>query len=90
MYDRDALVAIDSPCECEHNTLSALTLGGGAHLAGHDLVQGSWSSHNIAITNIVWCMAKTRGVGGGAYIAQWPCTSIAIGYALQVGGAIQG
>jgi len=39
VYGRDALVAIDSPCECEHNTLSALTLGGGAYLARHDLGQ---------------------------------------------------
>ena len=24
-----------------------------------------WPSHDIAITNIVWCMAYKRGVGGG-------------------------
>jgi len=32
----------------------------------------SWPSHDIAMTNIVWCMAYTRGVvgGGGSYIAQ--------------------
>jgi len=46
----------------------------------------SWPLHDIAITNSVWCTAYTRGVGGGAYIAQWPCISIAIGYVLQVGG----
>jgi len=40
----------------------------------------SWPLHDIAITNIVWCMAYNRGVGGvGGYIAQWSCNSIAIG-----------
>jgi len=29
-----------------------------------------WPLQDIAITNIVWCMAYTRGVGRGAYIAQ--------------------
>jgi len=29
-----------------------------------------WPLHDIAITNIVWCMAYTRGVGGASYIAQ--------------------
>jgi len=24
-----------------------------------------WPSHDITITNIVWCMAYTGGVGGG-------------------------
>ena len=38
------------------------------------------------MTNIVWCMAYKRGVGGGVY-AKWACKSIAIGQALQVGGA---
>jgi len=33
----------------------------------------------IAITNIVWCIAYNRGVGGKAYIAQWSCNSIAVG-----------
>jgi len=31
-------------------------------------------------------MAYKGGVGGGAYIAQWSCNSIAIGKALQVEG----
>jgi len=38
-----------------------------------------WPLHNIAITNMVWCMVYNRGVGGGAYIARWSCNSIAIG-----------
>jgi len=42
--------------------------------------------HDIAITNMVCCLAYKRGVGGRAYIAQWSCNSIAIGSALQVGG----
>jgi len=29
-----------------------------------------WPLHNIAITNIVWCIAYKPGVGGGAYLAQ--------------------
>jgi len=42
-------------------------------------VQLSWPLHDISITSIVWCMTCQRGVGGGgAYIAQWPCNSIAI------------
>ena len=39
----------------------------------------AWPLHNIAITNIVWCMAYNRGVGGEAYIEQWSCNGIAIG-----------
>jgi len=35
-----------------------------------DLDKVNWPLHNIAITNIVWCIAYTRGVGGGAYLAQ--------------------
>ena len=35
----------------------------------------TWPSHDIAITNIVWCMAYKRGVGGGvvycAIDVQW-------------------
>jgi len=48
-----------------------------------------WPLHDIAITAIVWCIAYTREVGWGSYIAQWPCNSNAIG---QVGGvgAIEG
>ena len=37
-------MAIDSPSACEHNTLSALALCGGAHLARRDLVQGREAS----------------------------------------------
>jgi len=39
---------------------------------------GLWPLHGIAITNVVWCMAYKRGVGGGSYIAQWSCNRIAI------------
>jgi len=39
----------------------------------------SWPLHDIAIANIVWCMAYKRRVGGGAYIAKWARNSIAIG-----------
>jgi len=38
-----------------------------------------WPLHDIAITNIVWCMPYKGSVGGGAYIAQWVRNSIAIG-----------
>jgi len=38
-----------------------------------------WPLHDIAITNIVWCMAYKGSVGGGAYLAQWARDSIAIG-----------
>jgi len=30
----------------------------------------NWPLHDIAMHNIVWCMAYKRRVGGGAYIAQ--------------------
>ena len=30
----------------------------------------AWPLHDIAITNIVWCMAYKGGVGGMPYIAQ--------------------
>jgi len=33
-------------------------------------------------------MAQVGGVGGKAYIAQWPCMRIEIGWALQVAGGI--
>jgi len=49
-------------------------------------VHSLWSLHDIAIANIVWCMAFKGGVGGGACIAQWLCSSIAIRYALQMEG----
>jgi len=44
-----------------------------------------WPLRDIAITTIVWFTAYKRGVGKRAYIAQWACSSIAIGSALQVG-----
>jgi len=31
----------------------------------------AWPLHDIAITNIVWCVAHERGVGGGACIARY-------------------
>jgi len=31
----------------------------------------AWPLHNIASTDIVWCMAFKGGVGRGACIAQW-------------------
>jgi len=46
----------------------------------------SWPLHDIAITNIVWCMAYTRGSGGESYIAQYACNSIATVWGLEVGG----
>jgi len=30
----------------------------------------SWPLHDIAMTNIVWCMTYKGGVGGASYIAQ--------------------
>jgi len=44
-----------------------------------------WPLHDIAIANIEWCMAYTRGVGRGSYIAQSPCDSIATVWAMQAG-----
>jgi len=41
-----------------------------AYLAGFE--QGrvtGWPLHDIAITNMVWCMAYEWGVGGASYIA---------------------
>jgi len=54
-------------------TLCGLTRAGGLGCA---LV---WPLHDIAITNVLWCMAYTRGVGGRAYIAQSSWNSTAIG-----------
>jgi len=42
--------------------------------------------HDIAIPNIVWCMAYTRGVGGRACFAQKMYNSITILRAMQVRG----
>jgi len=44
----------------------------------------------IVITNIVWCMAYKRRVGGRSYIAQQSCNRIAIVWAMQVGGGGEG
>jgi len=46
----------------------------------------NWPLHDIAITNIAWCMAYKRGVGGASKSAQWACISIAIVRAMQVEG----
>ena len=44
-----------------------------------------WPLHDIAIANIVWCMAYIRGSGWGLYVAQQPCNSIATVWAMQAG-----
>jgi len=49
-----------------------------------------WHSHDIAITDIVWCMAYKGGVSRRVYIAQWSRKSNAIGKAFQVGEGIKG
>jgi len=49
-------------------------------------ITAPWPLHDIAIINVVWCMAYKGRVGDGAYVAQWACDSIAIGSVLQVGG----
>jgi len=41
--------------------------------------------HDIAIANTVWCIAYTRGVEWGPYIAQSPCNSIVTVWAMQAG-----
>ena len=38
------------------------------------------------IANIVWCMGYASGGRGGLYIAQQRCNSIALLWAVQVGG----
>jgi len=49
-----------------------------------------WPLHDIAITNVVWCMACTRRVGwGGSYIAQQSCNNSAIVWAMRVGGGMK-
>jgi len=61
--------------------------GGGIGSASRSNDTAGWPLHDIAIPNIVCCMAYKRGVGGGgAYIAQKSYTSIAIVWALQAGG----
>ena len=56
------------------------------YLVRANLDGGHVARFGLAITNIVWCMAYNRGVGGGAYIAQWPCISIAIAGFASGGG----
>jgi len=46
--------------------VNAHTLGG----LQAELYRERSSVSDIAITNIVWCMAYTRGSEGGSYIAQ--------------------
>jgi len=46
----------------------------------------AWPYLEIAMTNLVWCMAHKRWVGGGSYIAQKSCNSIANECAMQVWG----
>ena len=75
--------AIDFPCECEHSNpdsdvvresdvqryvgLARGLIQGGGQRRG---VGENVSLHNIAITNIVWCMAyKGGGRLGGVYCA---------------------
>jgi len=41
-----------------------------------------WPLHDIAITNIVWCMAYKRGVRGASYIAQSTYNRIATVWAM--------
>jgi len=47
---------------------------------------GGWPLHGIAITILCMVYGMKRRIGGGAYIAQWLCKSIAIRKVLQVGG----
>jgi len=51
------------------------------------LLVATWPLHDIAITNILWCMAYKRGFGGGgvycAMVVQQYCSSAR---AMQVGG----
>ena len=46
--------------------------------------------HDIAMHNIVWCMAYKWGSEAGSNIAQWYCNSIATVWAMQVEGAMKG
>jgi len=50
--------------------------------SGHDakaaarlLARQVWLSHDIAVANIVWCMAYKRGVGERSCIAHKSCNS---------------
>ena len=37
-----------------------------------------WRLHDIAIANIAWSMAYTRGSGGGSHTTHYSCNGIAI------------
>jgi len=50
----------------------------------------TWHVHDIAMTNIGWGMSYIRDIGGGPYIAQWSCNSLALGEALHMGGEPKG
>jgi len=49
-----------------------------------------WHLHDIVITNSVWCMAYNGRVGKSSCIAQTSCNSIAVVWAMQIGGVIKG
>jgi len=61
--------------------------GGGCEGGGGD-GGGGWPLHGIAMINIVWRMANTRGVGGESYIAQSSCSSSAMVWAMRAEGGI--
>jgi len=46
----------------------------------------SWPVYNIAIIDIVWCIAYTRGVRRGASLAQQSCNTIATVRVIHVWG----
>ena len=52
----------------------------------------TWPLHDIATTNIVWyvCDIRKGGGGGGRILRNSGCISIAIVWAMQVGGTILG
>ena len=74
-------------CVCIHISIYGFTRGGRCERRCERITitprwrpaTPTWPLHDIAITNIVWFTAYKRGVGKRAYIAQWPCNSIAIG-----------
>jgi len=51
---------------------------------------GAWPLQDIAIANIVLCMAHKGGVRGASCIAQKSCNSIVIVWAVQVCGGVTG
>ena len=59
-----------------HEDTSTHVLGAGQRVGSESLE--TWPLQNIAIANIVVCMAYKGGVGGASYIAQKSCSSIAI------------